>query len=150
MRMSVSIVAVCLTLAAAAPATAQVERFVFAGAHQDVNRERFAGAGGGVLLTAKWVSLGAQGDVFFSLPYVAGRLTPFVQGNVFNIDGIRLFLQVGKGYGEIKGGMYGGGLDFRPHGSRVAVRASLQTYLAEMWSGEKRPQPSLNLGVLWR
>ena len=150
MRKSIFVIGVCLTLAAAAPAWAQVEGFVVGGSHQDVNRERFAGVGGGVLLTAKFVSIGAQGDAFFSLPYVAGRLTPFVQGNIFDIAGIRLFLQAGKGYGEIKGAMYGGGVDFRPRGRRVGVRAGVQTYLAQMWSGEKRRQSSVNLGVIWR
>lgn len=150
MRRSIFVIVVCMTLAAAAPAWAQVEGFVIAGSHWDVNRERFAGVGGGVLLTAKFVSIGAQGDAFFSPPYVAGRLTPFVQGNLFDIAGIRPFLQAGKGYGEINGAMYGGGFDFRPRGSRVGVRSSVQTYLAPTWSGEKLWQSSVTVGVIWR
>ena len=150
MRRSIFVIVVCVALGAAAPASAQVEGFVVGGSHQDVNRERFAGAGGGVLLTARFVSIGAQGDAFFSLPYVAGRFTPFVQGNLLNIAGVRLFVQAGKGYGEIKGAMYGGGVDFRPRGGRVGVRAGVQTYLAQMWNAGTRPQSSFNVGVIWR
>jgi hypothetical protein len=150
MRRSIFVIVVWMTLAAADRAWAQVEGFVVAGSHGDVNRERFAGVGGGVLLTAKFVSIGAQGDAFFSLPYVAGRFTPFVQGNMLHIAGVRLFLQAGRGWGEIQGAMYGGGVDFRPRGSRVGVRAGVQTYVARMWSGEKRRQSSINVGVIWR
>ena len=151
MRTSIVAVAVtCATLAATEPALAQVEGVVTAGVHRDVNHEQFGGASGGVLLTARWLSIGAQGDAFFSPPYVAGRFTPFVQGNVFDLRGVRLFLQAGKGYGEFKGTMYGAGIDLRRGDHRVGVRASLQAYLAQMWNGGKRAQPSVNVGVIWR
>ena len=151
--MRTSVVAAAVTyaiLAATVPALAQVEGFVTAGVNRDVNHQQFGGASGGVLLTSRWLSIGAQGDAFFSPPYVAGRFTPFVQGNVFDLGGARLFLQAGKGYGEFKGVMYGAGIDLRRRGSRVGMRASLQTYLAQMWNGDKRAQPSVNVGVIWR
>src|SRR5262249_42156690 len=141
-----------VALLTASHASAQaIEGFVTGGTHRDSNREQFKGIGGGVLLTgAKWVSVGAQGDSFFSPPYVAGRFTMLVQGNVVDIAGVRPFLQVGKGFGEFHGRMYGTGVDVRPRNSRIGVRASYQAYLADVWnSPEKRVQPSVSVGVIW-
>jgi hypothetical protein len=139
-----------LSLATVVPASAQVEGYVTGGVHRDVNRQQFSGAGGGVLLTARWLSVGAQGDAFFSPPYVAGRFTPFVQGNLLEIRGVRPFVQAGKGYGEFAGTMYGAGVDYRPGASRVGVRASVQTYAARLWPEGTRAQPSVSVGVIWR
>jgi hypothetical protein len=139
-----------LCLAAAVPAAAQIEGYVTGGLHRDVNHQQFSGAGGGVLLTAKWISVGAQADAFFSPPYVAGRFTPYLQGNLLDARGLRPFLQIGKGYGEFAGTMYGAGIDFRPGLGRVGVRASVQTYAARMWPDGKRAQPSVSVGVVWR
>ena len=149
MRTRIATAVVVLSVAAAGPAAAQVEGYVTGGAHQDVNAQRFSGAGGGVLLTAKWLSVGAQGDAFFSPPYIAGRFTPFLQGNLFDIRGIRPFVQVGKGYGEFAGTMYGAGVDYRPGLRRVGVRVSVQSYAARMWPEGTRAQPSLSVGVIW-
>jgi hypothetical protein len=134
----------------AVPAFAQVEGYVTGGLHRDVNSQQFTGAGGGVLLTAKWISVGAQGDAFFSPPYVAGRFTPFLQGNLFDVRGVRPFVQVGKGYGEFAGTMYGVGVDYRPGLSRVGLRVSVQVYAARLWPEGTRAQPSVSIGVLWR
>jgi hypothetical protein len=136
-------------LAAAVPAAGQVQGYVTGGVHRDVNRQQFSGVGGGLLLTARWLSVGAQGDAFFSPPYVAGRFTPFLQGNVFDICGFRPFVQVGKGYGEFAGTMYGAGVDYRPGLSVVGVRVSVHSYAARMWPEGTRAQPSISVGVIW-
>lgn len=143
-------IAASIALLSGSSASAQaIEGFVTGGAHTDTNRQQFTGLGGGVLTGVKWIGVGVQGDAFFSLPYVGGRFTMLVQGNVFDLAGVRPFVQVGKGYGEFRGRMYGAGVDFRPRNARVGVRASYQAYLAEMWSGEKRVQPSVTVGVIW-
>lgn len=139
-----------VTVVTGASASAQVEPFVTGGIHRDVNRERFVGVAGGMLLSTKWLSVGAQGDAFVSPPYVAGRVTLLVQGNLFDVAGVRPFLQAGTSLGELKGSMYGAGVDLRRSGSGVGVRANVQTYLAKMWMGGRRAQPSVNLGVIWR
>jgi hypothetical protein len=152
MRPTVVAIVTCAALLSASPVRAQdIEGFVTGGAHRDSNHQSFFGLGGGVLLTgAKWIGVGAQGDAFFSLPYVAGRFTMLVQGNVFDIAGVRPFVQIGKGYGEFRGRMYGAGVDLRPRGSSIAVRASYQAYLADVWnSRDKHMQPSVSIGVIW-
>jgi hypothetical protein len=145
-------IATCVALLTSSHASAQaIEGFVTGGTHRDSNREQFTGLGGGVLLAgAKWIGVGAQGDAFFSLPYVAGRFTMLVQGNVFDIAGVRPFVHIGKGFGEFHGRMYGAGVDFRPRNARVGVRASYQAYLASVRNRpEKRVQPSVTVGVIW-
>jgi hypothetical protein len=151
MKHTLMVIASVATLLTSTAASAQaVEGFVTGGTHRDVNHEQFPGVSGGVLFTAKFIGVGAQGDAFFSPPYVAGRFTPFVQGNLFEIAGVRPFVQAGKGFGELKGRMYGVGVDFRPRNGRIGVRATYQVYLAEMWNrSEKRVQPSVNIGVIW-
>ena len=150
MKQTLIAVAASVALFTASHASAQaIEGFVTGGAHRDTNRQQFTGLGAGVLTGIKWIGVGVQGDAFFSLPYVAGRFTMLAQGNVFDIAGVRPFVQAGKGFGEFRGRMYGAGVDFRPQNGRVGVRASYQAYLAEMWSGEKRVQPSVTVGVIW-
>ncbi len=151
MKQTFIAIAASVALLTASHASAQaIEGFVTGGTHRDSNRQQFIGLGGGVLTGMKWIGVGAQGDAFFSLPYVAGRFTMFVQGNVFDIAGVRPFVQAGKGFGEFKGRMYGAGVDFRPRNARIGVRASYQAYLAEMWNRrEKRVQPSVSVGVIW-
>jgi len=152
MKQTLIALAATVALFTSSHASAQViEGFVTGGTHRDSNREQFTGLGGGVLLTgAKWIGVGAQGDAFFSPPYVAGRFTMLVQGNVFDIAGVRPFVQVGKGFGEFHGRMYGAGVDFRPRNARIGVRASYQAYLADVWNRpEKHVQPSVNVGVIW-
>jgi hypothetical protein len=84
MKQALIAIAASVALLTASHASAQaIEGFVTGGTHRDSNREQFTGLGGGVLLTGgKWISVGAQGDAVFSLPYVAGRFTMLVQGNV--------------------------------------------------------------------
>ena len=148
-RPLVSVIAVLL-LICASDAFARVEGFATGGLHRDVNGEPFVGTGGGVLLTAKWLSLGAQGDAFFSLPYVAGRLTLLAQGNLLDRGGIRPFVQIGTSVGELKGRMYGLGVDLRRREARVGVRTSLQVYMANVWNDRPVAQSSANVGVIWR
>jgi hypothetical protein len=152
MKQTLIAIAASVALLTASHASAQaIEGFVTGGTHRDSNREQFTGLGGGVLLTGgKWIGVGAQGDAFFSLPYVAGRFTMLVQGNVFDIAGVRPFVQAGKGFGEFKGRMYGAGVDFRPRNARIGVRASYQAYRANVWNRpEKHVQPSVSVGVIW-
>src|SRR5262245_45507076 len=112
MKHTLIVLASLATLLTSTAASAQaIEGFITGGMHRDVNREQFPGVGGGVLFTTKFIGAGAQGDAFFSPPYVAGRVTPFVQGNI-DIAGVRPFLQAGKGFGEFKGRMYGVGVEF--------------------------------------
>jgi hypothetical protein len=88
MKLTLIAIAASVAWLTASHASAQaIEGFVTGGTHRDSNREQFTGLGGGVLLTGgKWIGVGAQGDAFFSLPYVAGRFTMLVQGNVFDIS----------------------------------------------------------------
>lgn len=132
----------------------QVEGFATVGLQRDVNDRRFPSASGGVLLSANWLALGAQADAFFSPPYVAGRGTLFVQGNVLGSRRVRPFVLGGWSFGEFDGTMLGAGVDVRPARSRVGVRATVQTYRTKVspWFGPQRTdlQPSMNIGIVWR
>jgi hypothetical protein len=132
-------------------AAQRFEGFATGGLHRDVNREQFAGLGGGVLLTTvRWLTVGGQADAFLSPPYVAGRGTILLQGNVVTVGGVRPFVLIGKSFGEMDGPMYGAGVDCRPPNARVGVRATVQAYLADRWlEPERVVQPSVNVGVIW-
>ena len=107
--------------------------FAALGVHQDTNDARFASASGGVVfdLPTEWLSAGAQGDLFVSYPYVAGRGTVFAQGNVVPRRSIRPFALAGFGFGESAGPMIGAGVEiWRPNGR--GLRVTVQDYLARI------------------
>ena len=116
------------------PAAAQDLRgFVTAGTVSDLNDQRFPAFGGGVAvdLGTPWVSAGAQGEVFVSWPYYAGRGGLFVQGNVLGRRAIRPFILAGFGDGEYAGPMIGAGIELRPHG-HLGLRATVEDYLGRV------------------
>ena len=97
-------------LAGAGTASAQDLRgFVAGGVMTDVNSGRYPAVGGGVVvdLGQPWVSGGAQGEAFFSWPYVAGRGALFAQANVVPRGPVRPFLLAGVGSGESAGPLAG-------------------------------------------
>lgn len=159
----------------AAPRTAAAQQLLGFAAftiNRDVNGSQYAGAAGGVLVDVarSWISLGAQGDLFVSIPYVAGRGGPLVQLNIVRHERIRVFGIGGMGWGEQEGPMFGGGLDVWPS-RRVGIRATVQDYLvriqgfdcatlgydrtycdASLHGGSTYTghQPSFQIGVIWR
>jgi hypothetical protein len=127
MKHTVIAIVTCAALLSASHAQAQaIEGLVTGGSHIDTNRQSFFGLGGVLLTGAKWIGVGAQGDVFFSLPYAAARFTTLVQGNVADLAGVRPFLQIGKSWGELKGRMYGAGVDYRPRAPESACARAIR------------------------
>ncbi len=104
--------------------------FAGAGMASDLN-SRYPSFGGGVLidLPTDWLSAGAQGDMFVSWPYVAGRGAAFGQVNVVRRGTFRPFLVGGYGWGELAGPLVGAGLDVRFPARRLGLRASVEDYL---------------------
>jgi hypothetical protein len=79
--------------------------FVTVGIHSDLNNQRFAGIGGGVVfdLINSWLSVGGQGDLFVSDGYVAGRAGPIGQFNFIRHRALRPFVIGGVAWGENDG-----------------------------------------------
>jgi hypothetical protein len=122
-------------LSCVASASAQDLRgFVGGGVMSDLNDERFPTVGGGVLvdLGQPWVSVGGQGEMFFSWPYVAGRGGMFAQANVVPKGPLRPFVLAGFGSGESAGTMLGTGVEYRPRRGGAGLRASVEDYLAKV------------------
>jgi hypothetical protein len=107
----------------------EVRGFV-GGGTASVDSHSYPSFGGGVLVNAgqPWVSVGAQGDGFVSLPYVVGRGALFAQGNLVPKGRIRPFVVAGYGFGAFEGAMVGGGLEIRPKGSGLGFRGSVENY----------------------
>ena len=107
----------------------EVRGFAGAGVASDLN-SRYPAFGGGVLLDlpTSWVSAGAEGDMFVSWPYVAGRGALFGQVNVVRRRAFRPFVLAGYGWGESAGPMIGAGIELRMRG-RLGLRATVEDYL---------------------
>jgi hypothetical protein len=124
---------VALQVATAPDVAAQVVGFVNGGWNTDLNDSRYPSAGGGAVLDlpAAWVSIGGQGDMLTSFPYVAGRVGVFAQGNLTRRRRIRPFGLAGVGWGEQGGPMVGLGLEV--WGSRkFGLRVSLEDHLRRL------------------
>lgn len=108
--------------------------FANAGVMSDVNEQRFPSFAGGVLfdLPTSWVSAGAQGEVFVSWPYAAGRGAVFGQANVVRRGAVRPFLLAGYGWGESAGMMFGGGVEVRVPNRRIGLRATVEDYVTQV------------------
>ena len=118
------------TLGSSRPGDAQEIRGFAGGGSASDRSHSYPSFGGGVLFTPgpRWVSVGVQGDGFVSLPYVAGRGSIFVQGNLMPKGTLRPFIVAGHGFGVYDGAMFGGGVEFRPSGSPVGFRGSVENY----------------------
>jgi hypothetical protein len=105
--------------------------FATFGVHEDINKEFFPGAGGGVVLDFlnSWASAGGQGDLFFSNGYVSGRGGPIGQFHFIRQGLMRPFATAGYVWGEVTGPgpTVGGGLEFWSKG-RFGFRADAQVY----------------------
>lgn len=122
-------------LGRARPTVAQeIRGFVGGGMMADVNDQRFPAFGGGVLLDSptEWVSAGAQGEMFVSWPYFAGRGAVFGQVNPVQRGPLRPFLMAGYGFGESGGLLVGAGLEVRSRDRRRGLRASVEDYFAQV------------------
>src|SRR5215207_933514 len=110
----------------------EVRGFAGAGVASDLN-SRYPALGGGMLvdLPSSWFSAGAEGDMFISWPYVAGRGALFGQANVMRRRAVRPFVLAGYGWGESAGPMIGGGVEMRVRG-RFGVRATVEDYLVRL------------------
>ena len=116
------------------PAAAQELRgFAGAGVALDLN-SRYPAAGAGLLfdLPGGWFTTGAEGDLFTSNGYVAGRGAAFGQVNVIRRGTVRPFGLAGYGWGESAGPMIGAGLDVRFPGRRLGLRVSIEDYLVRV------------------
>lgn len=116
-----------LVLATPLPSWAQrLHPFLTGGTHSDGNGQ-FAGiSGGGVFDVAhSWLSVGVEGDVFFSGGYAAGRAGPIAQINLRRGRLVQPFAIGGYKWGEGHGTVIGGGIDFRPRG-RLGFRVSIE------------------------
>ena len=163
----------CVLGGAQSSSAQPLQKFALGGIASDLNDARFATVGGGVLfdLFGGWLSIGGQGDAFFSGGYIAGRGTPFVQANFTRRRTLRPFLAAGKSFGEIDGPMIGGGLDVRSPTRRLGFRGVLQTYRVDVhgfdchlmgltqdycdanFHGGRAYtdyQPTIEFGVIWR
>ena len=171
--MLVATVVAAMGFAGPRQAAAQQPRgFIMFGISSDVNDQHFPGIGGGVLfdLAKSWVSVGGQGDIFFSNGYVAGRGGPIAQANLTRHRAFRPFAIGGFGWGEESGPMFGAGIDVASRG-RIGFRASVQDYLQQVGGFDCRVlgysqsycdanlhggrpytphQPSVQLGIVWR
>jgi hypothetical protein len=108
--------------------------FAGGGMVKDLNGQTFPAVSGGAVvdLPTSWFSAGAQGDMFISWPYFAGRGTVFGQVNVIRRGPVRPFLLGGFGFGEDGGPMIGGGVDVRVPNQRIGLRVSVEDYLAHV------------------
>jgi opacity protein-like surface antigen len=157
--------------AAQAAAAQQWLGYAALSVNSDLNDQRFPGIAGGVLVDVarSWVSVGGQGDMFFSGGYVAGRGGPIAQINVLGRSPVRAFVLGGYAWGEQAGPMIGAGVDIGK--GRVRFRVSVQDYLARVngfdcalmgleqaycdanfhggrsYTGH---QPSVQVGIVWR
>ena len=164
-------------LAVAAPSEVsaqQLQGFVTGGSSAGENGEQFPTIGGGVLVDVArgWVSVGGQGDVFFSNGYATGRGGVLAQANVIGRRAVRPFIVGGFAWGEDAGSTFGAGIEV--WSGRVGFRASVQDYrthplgfdvvdciqrgdtesfcdarLREAKPGTKH-QPSVQFGIVWR
>lgn len=135
MKRLAAVVVILLSLVCVPPAGAQqVRGFAGAGMVSDLNEQRFPAVSGGVLvdLPSSWFTAGAQGEMFISWPYVAGRGALFGQVNVVRRGTIRPFFLAGYGFGEDAGPLIGGGVEFRLPDRRVGLRVSVEDYLARV------------------
>ena len=109
----------------------EVRGFATAGVTSDVNDQRFPAFGGGAIvdLGQPWVSAGAQGEVFVSWPYFAGRGAVFGQGNLAPKKLVRPFVLAGLGFGEEAGPMFGGGVEVRPPNQRIGFKVTVEDYV---------------------
>jgi hypothetical protein len=140
--------------------------------NSDLNGQVFTGVSGGVLLDLAhaWLSAGAEGDLFISWPYFAGRGGPIVQVNLVRHAPVRIFAIAGMSWGEQAGPMFGGGIEVWTQG-RFGLRATVQDYLASVagfdcgyygldpascdsnFHGGRSftgHQPTVRIGVVWR
>ena len=134
--MRTTVFALCflaLQIGVARDAAAQWVGFVNGGFNSDVNDSRYPSLGGGAVfdLPGAWVSVGGQGDMFMSFPYVAGRGGVFAQGNLTRRRRIRPFGLAGIGWGVQDGPMVGGGLEVWGRG-RFGLRVALEDYLVRL------------------
>ena len=128
-------IVILATVAGARGASAQdVRGFVNGGVMSDMSNQHFPAVAGGALvdLGQPWVSAGAQGEVFMSWPYFAGRSAVFGQGNLIARGPVRPFVLGGFGWGESAGPMFGGGVDVAPRDSRLGIRFAVEDYLARV------------------
>ena len=111
----------------------ELRGFAGAGVASDLN-SHYPAAGAGVLLDlpGSWVAAGAEGDIFTSDGYFAGRGAAFGQVNVIRRGTIRPFALAGYGWGESAGPMIGAGVDVRFPGRRLGLRASVEDYLVQV------------------
>jgi hypothetical protein len=159
----------------AQPRTLQAQAFtgfLTGGTTKDLNDERFPTIGSGLLVEFLdgWVAGGGQLDIMFSLPYAAGRGGPLFQGSVLQTHGVRLFGLLGYFAGEDSGTNIGGGIEWRPRGQDIALRATAQDTLQRVggfnctgygitradcdlyfrggrsWTGH---EPSFHVGIAW-
>jgi hypothetical protein len=77
----------------------QINSFVTGGLSSDLNGSRVPAIGAGVIfdVARSWISVGGQVDLFVSIPYVAVRGGPLIQGNVVHTRAARLFVMSGLG-----------------------------------------------------
>lgn len=150
----------------------QPRGFVTFGLSSDVNDQHFPGIGGGIVvdLWKTWISVGGEGDVFFSNGYVAGRGGPIAQANFIRHRAFRPFVIAGYGWGEQAGPMFGAGVELWSRG-RIGFRASVQDHLAQIGGFDCGSlgydqsycdanlrggrayiahQPSVQFGIVWR
>ena len=133
-RAAVVILVVLAPLIHVQPIGAQELRgFAGAGTVWDLNDGRFPAVAGGVRLDLPtwWFSAGAQGEMFVSWPYVAGRGAVFGQVNAVRRGAVRPFFLAGLGFGESAGPMVGAGVELRLR-DRIGLRASVEDYLARV------------------
>ena len=111
-----------------------VRGFAAAGTTRDVNHQNFPTIGGGLLIEAgqPWVAVGAEAETFWSWPYFAGRGTVFGQVHVSSKQTVRPFALAGYGWGEEGGVMVGGGIEIRPRGSALGLRATVEDYVVHV------------------
>ena len=124
----------CVAVSASDVEAQELRGFAAATVVSDLNDQRFPGVSGGVLwdLPTPWFSVGAEGEMFVSWPYVAGRGTLFGQANVLRRTPVNAFVVGGVGFGEAAGPMAGGGMEIRPRGRRLGLRVSFEDYLARV------------------
>jgi hypothetical protein len=169
---TIALIASGLAVSAPQPAAAQ-QWFGYAAfsVNSDLNDQKFPGVAGGVLVDVarSWVSLGGQGDLFFSGGYVAGRGGPIAQINLMRGRPVRAFALGGYAWGEQAGPMIGAGVDIGK--GRVGFRVTVQDYFARVqgfdcalmgldqaycdanFHGGRSftgHQPSVQVGIVWR
>jgi hypothetical protein len=130
-----AVLVIFASLSQARPTSAQeVRGFAGAGVMSDLNDDRFPAFGGGVLfdLPTSWLTAGAQGEMFLSWPYVAGRGAVFGQVNPVRRGVVRPVFLAGYGFGLSEGPMIGGGVELRLPHRRIGLRAIVEDYMARV------------------